>query len=351
LTLAVLCVCLFVIVLDNTILNVAIPTLAKGEAEGGLGASGSELQWIVDSYTLVFAGLLLTAGSLGDRFGRYRALTVGLGIFGIGSVLSAFSGAASVLVATRSLMGIGGAAIMPATLSILTNAFTDPHERAKAIGIWAGCAGLAGLGPIIGGTLLAHFSWGSVFFVNVPVVLAALIAAAFLVPDSRDPSAPKLDPLGALLSMLALGAILWAVIEGPSHGWRAGSILGAFGVGSVLLVAFLVWELTFDSPMLDLRFFENPRFSAASGAIMLTFFALFGMLFVLTQYLQLVLGYSPVKAGLVLIPQAVVLMICAPLSSVLTRRFGNKLVVAGGLFLVSGCLLLFRLLDENTGVP
>jgi EmrB/QacA subfamily drug resistance transporter len=350
-TLAVLCMCLFVIVLDNSILNVAIPTLARAKDVGGLGASGAELQWIVDSYTLVFAGLLLTAGSLGDRFGRYRLLTIGLCIFGAGSVLSAFSGEASVLVVTRGLMGIGGAAIMPATLSILTNVFTDPRERTKAIGVWAGCAGLAGLGPIVGGGLLSHFWWGSVFLVNAPVVIVGLVAAAYLVPDSRDPSAARLDPLGALLSIVALGTILWAVIEGPVHGWRSGTSLVAFGVGLLLLVAFFLWELRCESPMLDMRFFENPRFSAASGAIMLTFFAMFGMLFVLTQYLQLVLGYSPVKAGTVLLPQAVFIMVSAPLSSVLTRRFGNKLVVAGGLFLVSASLLLFRILDEHTTIP
>jgi EmrB/QacA subfamily drug resistance transporter len=350
-TLAVLCMCLFVIVLDNSILNVAIPTLARAKDAGGLGASNAELQWIVDSYTLVFAGLLLTAGSLGDRFGRYRFLTIGLCIFGAGSVLSAFSGSASLLVVTRGLMGVGGAAIMPATLSILTNVFTDPRERSKAIGVWAGCAGLAGLGPIVGGGLLSHFWWGSVFLVNAPVVLVGLAAAAFLVPDSRDPSAPKLDPLGAILSVLALGTILWAVIEGPVEGWRSGTILGAFAVGAVLLTAFFLWELRCASPMLDMRFFQNPRFSAASGAITLTFFAMFGMLFVLTQYLQFVLGYSPVKAGTVLLPQAVLIMISAPLSSVLTRRFGNKLVIAGGLLLVSASLLLFRVLDEQTGIP
>jgi EmrB/QacA subfamily drug resistance transporter len=330
LTLAVLCGCLFVIVLDNSILNVAIPTLARSKGEGGLGASASELQWIVDSYTLVFAGLLLTAGSLGDRFGRYRMLTIGLVIFGIGSGLSAFSGSSGWLTMTRGLMGVGGAAIMPATLSILTNVFTEPRERGKAIGIWAGCAGLAGFGPIIGGTLLAHYWWGSVFLINLPVVLAGIVAAAFLVPDSRDPSTPRLDPLGALLSIVSLGSILWAVIEGPSHGWTSASVLTGMGVGALLLVAFFVWELTYSSPMLDMHFFKDPRFSAASGAIMLTFFALFGMLFVLTQYLQLVLGFSAVKAGVILIPQALVLMICAPLSSLLTRRWGNKLVVAGG---------------------
>jgi EmrB/QacA subfamily drug resistance transporter len=350
LTLGVLCVSLFVIVLDNTILNVAIPTLARAKAEHGLGATASQLQWIVDSYTLVFAGLLLTAGSLGDRFGRYRALSFGLAVFGTGSALSAFAGSAGMLIATRCLMGIGGAFIMPSTLSILTNVFTDPQERGKAIGIWAGCAGLAGLGPVIGGGLLTHFWWGSVFIVNVPVVIGGLLLGAVFVPDSRDPSAPKLDPFGALLSIVSLGTLLWAVIEGPAHGWGSGSIMTAFAVGGLLLVGFFVWELRCESPMLDMHFFENPRFSAASGAVMLTFFALFGAIFLVTQYFQLVLGYSAVKAGAVLLPQAVGMMIFAPLSHIFVKRFGNKVVVAGGLFVVGLCLLLFHELDASSGI-
>src|SRR5436309_13683554 len=192
-TLLVLCVSLIVIVLDNTILNVALPTLAHPTSAGGLNATGSQLQWIVDAYTIVFAGLLLTAGSLGDRFGRYKALTFGLSVFGTGSLLSAFSGSATNLIATRALMGVGAAFIMPATLSILTNVFTDPDERAKAIGVWAGVTAIGlGFGPLAGGTLLSHLWWGSVFLVNVPVVVLALAFGYALVPESRDPSAPKL---------------------------------------------------------------------------------------------------------------------------------------------------------------
>ena len=235
-TLLVLCISLVVITVDNTILNVAIPTLARSTSEGGLGASASELQWIVDAYTIVFAGLLLTAGSLGDRFGRYRALTFGLAVFGTGSLLSAFSGSATMLIATRALMGVGAAFIMPATLSILTNVFTDAGERAKAIGIWAGVAGIGiGAGPVVGGILLAHFWWGSVFLVNVPVVITALVFGYLLVPDSRDPSAPALDPLGSILSIVGLSAVLWAVIEGPSHGWRSTEVMAGFVIGAVVL--------------------------------------------------------------------------------------------------------------------
>jgi EmrB/QacA subfamily drug resistance transporter len=348
LTLVVLCVSLLVIVLDNTILNVALPTLSRPHARGGLGASVSQLQWMVDSYTIVFAGLLLTAGSLGDRFGRYRCLVIGLSLFGTGSLLSALAHSADVLITTRALMGVGGAFIMPSTLSILTNVFTDPRERGKAIGIWAGVAGLGSLGPITGGTLLSHFWWGSVFLVNVPIVAAGLVAGFFLVPDSRDPSGGKLDPFGALLSIVALGSLLWAVIEAPSHGWTSRSILGGFGAGAVLLAGFLLWELSYSSPMLDMRFFRNPRFSAASGAITLTFLALFGMLFLLTQYFQLVLGYSTVKAGAVLLPQAAVLMVTAPLSSVFVQRLGNKIVVASGLIVMVLCLLLFLTLTATS---
>src|ERR1700730_3517058 len=327
LTLLVVCVSLMVIGLDNTILNVALPTLGRQ-----LHATTSSLQWIVDVYVLVFAGLLLTAGSLGDRFGRYKTLTIGLVIFGIGSLASALSGSAGSLIATRAFMGIGGAFIMPATLSIITNVFTEPAERAKAIGVWAGVSALGvGIGPVAGGFLLAHFYWGSVFFVNVPIVIVGLVAGWFLIPDSRDPSAPKLDPLGALLSIAGLATVLWAIIEAPTHGWSSTPIVGAFVVGFAILAAFIYLELHSSSPMLDLGFFKNPRFTAASAAITLVFLSLFGSLFLLTQYLQAVLGFSPLKAGAVLVPQAVVIMIAAPLSSARVQRFGNKGVGGAGL--------------------
>ncbi|MEY2472417.1 MAG: hypothetical protein QOK28_1746 [Actinomycetota bacterium] len=350
LTLAVLCVSLFVIVLDNTILNVAIPTLAKPKAIGGVGASASQLQWIVDSYAVVFAGLLLTAGSLGDRFGRYRSLVIGLGVFGLGSLLSSFATSASTLIATRSLMGIGGAFIMPSTLSLLTNVFLDPIERRKAIGVWAGVAGLGALGPITGGFLLAHFWWGSVFLVNVPIVVAGLVAGYFLIPDSRDPSATKLDPVGAVLSIIGLSTVLWGVIEAPTNGWAAPSTLAAFAVGLAILAAFITWELRTDDPMLNIHFFRNPRFSAASGAITLTFFTLFGLLFVMTQFLQVVLGFSALKAGFILGPQALVMLVFAPLSPRWVGRWGNKFVVAGGLGIVALSLASISLLDQSTAV-
>ncbi len=340
-TLAVLCVSLLVIVLDNSILNVALPTLSKPLANGGIGASESNLQWIVDSYTIVFAGLLLTAGSLGDRFGRYGALALGLAIFGTGSALAATSTDPSSLISWRSLMGVGGALIMPATLSIITNVFTDPRERGRAIGVWAGVSGIGvGLGPVTGGFLLQHFWWGSVLLVNVPIVIFGLIAGFFFVPNSKDPSAPKLDPVGAVLSIVGLSTLLWGVIEGPSRGWGSTDVLGAFGIGVIVLVAFMLWELNYSSPMLDIHFFDNPRFSAASGSITLTFMALFGSIFLLTQYLQIVLGFSPLKAGAVLLPMSAVMMVCAPLSARVVERVGTKMVVGSGLSIVAIGLLL-----------
>jgi EmrB/QacA subfamily drug resistance transporter len=344
--LGVLCLSLLVIGLDNTILNVALPTLVRD-----LGASTSQLQWIVDSYTLVFAGLLLTAGSLSDRFGRRYALAVGLLIFGTGSVASAFAGTASVLIITRAVMGVGGALIMPSTLSILTNVF-PPEERGRAIGIWAGVSGLGiGIGPVVGGWLLAHFWWGSVFLVNVPVVIFALIAGRLIVPNSKDPSAPRLDPVGATLSIVGLTALVYGVIEAPSHGWTDPMILAAFGVAAVVLASFVVWELRSDHPMLNIEFFRNPRFTAASISVTLVFFALFGSLFFLTQYLQFVLGYSALEAGLRVAPIALVLIVVSPLAGRLVNRVGNKVLVVAGMSIVAVGLWFLSTITITSGYP
>jgi EmrB/QacA subfamily drug resistance transporter len=350
-TLLVLCLSLMVIGLDNTVLNVAIPTLAKPVASGGLNAAGSELQWIVDAYTIVFAGLLLTAGSLGDRFGRYRCLALGLVIFGTGSAISAAASSATVLIVTRGLMGIGGAFIMPATLSILTNVFQDNRERAKAIGVWAGVSAVGvGFGPIAGGFLLTHFWWGSVFLVNVPIVIAALVLGYVFIPESKDPSGPRLDPIGALLSIAGLVALLWGIIEGPSKGWTSTSELASFAVAAVVLGTFGWWELHCSEPMLDMHYFRNRRFSAASGAVTITFLTLFGTIFLLTQYFQSVLGYSTMKAGAMLVPQAILMMFFAPLSTRWVHRFGNKLVVVFGMLVVTGTLLAMSSFQTNSSV-
>jgi EmrB/QacA subfamily drug resistance transporter len=341
--LLVLCFSLLVIVLDNSILNVAIPTIVRE-----LDATNSDLQWIVDSYTIVFAGLLLTAGSLGDRYGRRPALQFGLAIFGLGSLLAALSGSADELIATRAFMGIGGAFIMPATLSIITNVF-PARERGKAIGIWAATAGVAvALGPLTGGFLLEHFYWGSVFLVNLPIVAVGLVAGVFLIPDSKDPNPLRLDPVGAVLSIVGLSALLYAVIEGPDQGWTDPTTLMSFAFGGIVLAAFFVWELRSDHPMLDLSFFKNPRFSVASGAIAVTFFAMFGSIFVLTQYLQFVLGYSPLETGVRLLAFAVPMMIFAPLSPRFVERLGAKVVVTTGLALMATGLLLSTGLDQSS---
>jgi EmrB/QacA subfamily drug resistance transporter len=349
LTLVVLCFSLLVIIIDNSILNVALPTLSKSTARGGLGAADSDLQWIVDSYVLVFAGLLLTAGALGDRFGRYRALTFGLGVFGLGSAMAAMASSSGQLIAFRAVMGVGGAFIMPATLSIITNVFRDPKERGRAIGVWAGVSALGlAIGPVTGGFLLEHFWWGSVLLVNVPVVVGALVGGYFLIPDSRDPAAPRIDVPGALLSMAGLATLLWGLIEGPTKGWSSGEVLGAFAVGLALIGAFLAWERHTDQPMLDVNFFKRPRFSAASGAITFTFMALMGTIFVLTQYLQSVHGFSPLKAGAVLIPMSGVMMVLAPMSARVVERVGTKLVLGSGLVIVSVALASMSLFTVGT---
>ncbi|MCU1456200.1 MAG: drug resistance transporter, EmrB/QacA subfamily [Actinomycetia bacterium] len=333
--LLVLCLSLVVITLDNTILNVAIPTLQRD-----LNANTSQLQWMVDAYTLVFAGLLLTAGSLGDRFGRRGALQLGLAIFALGSLASAVVTTADQLIATRALMGIGGALIMPSTLSILTNVF-PAHERGRAIGIWAGVSAIGiALGPLAGGFLLSHFYWGSIFLVNIPIAAVAIVAGIFLMPNSKDPHPGKLDPVGAGLSIAGLFALVYAIIEAPQDGWTDPTIVTMFAAAAVLLVVFAIWETRSTHPMLDVTFFKNPRFTAASAGITLVFFALFGYTFLLTQYFQLVLGYSAIKTGFALLPFALILMITAPTSSRIVDRFGTKLVVATGLSLVTLGMLL-----------
>jgi EmrB/QacA subfamily drug resistance transporter len=342
-TLAVLCFSLIVISLDNTILNVALPTL-----QGDLGASAAELQWIVDAYMLVFAGLLLTAGALGDRFGRKRALTFGLAVFGAGSALSALSTSAEMLIAARAVMGIGGAFIMPSTLSILTATF-PPAERGRAIGIWAGVAGIGiAIGPVSGGWLLEHFDWGAIFLVNLPIVAVALLAGRRLVPESRDPAAPRLDLPGFALSTAGLTALIWAIIEAPGRGWTDAVVLAAFAFAAAVLAAFVAWERRAPSPMLPVGLFRNRRFSASSAAIALAFFALFGMIFFLTQYLQWIRGYSALEAGIRTLPVAGGLILGGPLSARLAERVGTKVVVAAGLALVAAGLALLGLADEHS---
>jgi len=342
--LGVMCASLMVIGLDNTILNVALPALVRD-----LNASESSLQWIVDGYVLVFAGLLLTAGSLGDRFGRKGALQTGLAVFCVGSAASALATSSNELILTRAFMGVGAALIMPATLSLLTNVFHDPKERGRAIGAWAAVAGASGaIGPLLGGFLLQHFWWGSVFLINVPVTIFALVTGRFLLPSSKDPNAPRLDLFGAALSIAGLVALLWAIIDAPTNGWTAPSTVVAFVVGVVLLAGFVFWELTCDHPMLDVRFFKNRRFSAANASITMVFFAMFGATFLITQYLQTVLGFSALEAGARMLPMAVVMVVVAPLSPRLVERIGTKIVVGSGLlFAAAGLVVVSRVPVAN----
>jgi EmrB/QacA subfamily drug resistance transporter len=342
--LAVLCLALIVVSLDNTILNVALPTLQRK-----LNTSSSQLEWIVDAYMLVFAGLLLTCGSLADRFGRRRALIAGLVVFGGGSALAAFSSSSSHLIGSRALMGLGGALIMPATLSLITSIFHG-KERTKAIAVWSGAAGLAvAIGPVVGGFLLEHFWWGSVFLVNVPIAAVAIGAALWLVPESRDPKESRLDPLGALLSTAGLAIVVWAIVEAPSRGWTSGGIVEAFAAGSVLLAAFGAWELRAPSPMLDLSLFRNRRFSAASLSVTLVFFSLMGTIFFLTQYLQSVLGFSALASGVRVIPISMGMIVGAGAATKLVDRLGTKALVAAGLGVCAGGLGIFSLATTATG--
>ncbi|MGO9873161.1 MAG: MFS transporter [Acidimicrobiia bacterium] len=340
--LAVLCLSLLVIIVDNSILNVALPRLQED-----LNATFSQLQWMVDSYTLVFACLLLTAGSLGDRFGRKGALQLGMVIFGTGSLLSAFASTPSHLILTRALMGVGGAFIMPSTLSLITNVF-PPEERGRAISYWAAIAGIGvALGPVSGGLLLERFYWGSIFLVNLPIVAVALVAGGFLLPKSSDPAHPRLDLVGATLSITGLLALVYGIIDGPLDGWGSARIVVAFVAAATLLGTFAWWESHSSHPMLNIGFFRNPRFSAASTGLMLIFFAMFGATFLLTQYLQFVMGYSPLRAGAALLPWAAIMLVAAPTSARLAERFGTKRVVGAGLSCATLSLVLMSTLPAT----
>jgi EmrB/QacA subfamily drug resistance transporter len=333
--LAVLSVAILVVNLDNTILNVALPTLSMQ-----LHATSSQLQWIVDVYALVFAGMLLACGSAADRYGRKRMFLGGLGVFALGSSGAAFAGSVTGLVGWRALMGLGAAMTMPSTLSLINDLFHEPGERARAIGVWAGTSGLGiAIGPIAGGVLLSHYWWGSVFFVNVPIIAVGLVAGAVLLPDTRSLDAHRPDPAGAVLSIVALGLVLWSIIEAPTHGWTSPSVVVAGATGLALLVAFVWWELRSSHPMLNLGFYRSRRFSAASGSITLGVFALFGALFVQTQFLQFDLGYTPLQAGVRILPVALVVAVAAPLSTVFVSRVGSKVVATAGLAAVGSGLL------------
>jgi EmrB/QacA subfamily drug resistance transporter len=330
--LAVLCLSVLLVVIDNTIVNVALPTISRK-----LNASTQALQWVVDAYTLAFAGLLLVAGNLGDRLGRRRLLQLGLALFAIFSVAAAISRTSGELIAARTAMGAAAALVYPATLAILNNVFTNPRERATAVGVWSGVSGLAvAIGPVAGGVLLEHFDWSSVFYVSVPVAVIAIVAGRILLPESRDPKAGRFDPVGAILSIAGITLLTWSIIEAPGHGWGSAATLAGI-LGALAILAVFAWsQARRPDPMLDVRLFRNPRFSAASGAIALAFFGLFGFIFLITQYFQAVRGYDPLHAGVATLPFAVITGGLSPVAIMAMKRFGTKVVVAAGLALMSG---------------
>lgn len=334
---------LVIVMTANTSLNIAIPSLVRDT-----DASATQLQWIVDAYALVFAGVVLTAGAVGDRFGRKGALLVGLGVFGAMSLLATLAEDPGQLIAIRAVQGLGAALIMPGTLSVLAAVF-PPAERSRAIAIWAGFAGSgAAIGIVGSGWLLEHYWWGSVFFVNVPVVVAAIVLVAVIVPSSRDPRGLPLDLAGAALSIVALGSLLFEIIEGPERGWTDPLTVAGFAAAAIGLVAFLTWERRARFPMLELRFFAAPGFSVGTATIALTFFAMFGMFFLLTQYLQSVRGYSPLEAGVRTLPMMAAMVPSASASARWAERFGTRAVLRVGLILVGAGLAVLASLDIAT---
>ena len=342
--LIVLAMSLLIVSVDNTILNVALPTIREE-----LDANSSQLQWIVDGYLLAFAVLLLIAGSLGDRFGRKKALAIGLVTFGIGSILAAAAPGTTQLIASRALMGIGAAAIMPTTLSILTNIFPE-DERPKAIAIWAAVAGMGiAIGPTTGGWLIENYDWSWIFLVNIPVVIVGLVAGHFLIPESKDPEPKAIDFPGAGLSIAGLTAIVWGLIEASERGWGDSLVLGAFAAGSAIMALFILWERRTDHPMLDVSVFRNLRFSAASLAVGFVFFALMGVVYFLTTYLQSVMGYSALEAGERMLPVAIGMIATTKLSVILTERIGTKIVVAMGMSTVASALYILSTCGVDTG--
>jgi MFS transporter, DHA2 family, multidrug resistance protein len=346
--LGVLVISLLVVVLDNTVLNVALRTIA--DPRHGLGATQSQLEWAINSYTLVFAGLLFTAGILADRLGRRITLITGLALFGAASLVSAYADSAGQLIAARALMGLGAAAVMPATLSIIANVF-EPRERGRAIGVWAGAVGLAvAVGPIVGGVLLEHFWWGSVFLINVPIAAAGVALVAMIVPESRDPRPGRIDLPGVLLSIVGLTLLTYGVIKGGEDGFGDVLAWGTIAGGLAVLTGFVLWEMRIEFPSLDVRLFANRRFAASTGMIGLIFFAAMGSMFFGAFYLQLVRGYGPLASGALFVPFAVAQMVFAPRSAAMVKRFGPKAVSAVGLLLVAAALTIWLVVDETTPI-
>ncbi|WP_438361483.1 MFS transporter [Rhodococcus erythropolis] len=342
--LLVLCAATLAISLATTAINVALPSLALD-----FQANNRELQWIVDAYNLLFATFVLAFGSLSDRYGRKGALLLGLTIFGGGAVGASFADSSGQLIAWQAVMGLGAAFVYPTTLSILSNVFTERTEKAKAIGIWGATTGVGvACGPILGGWLLEHFWWGSVFLALAAGAAIAIGVSAAVVTTSRDPSAPRIDVGGLVLSVLAVGTLVYTVIEAPEHGWISAATLGGFALAAALLFAMVMWERNQDEPMIDVQLFTNMRFTAASAAVTFAYFALFGFIFLISQYFQLVRGFGPLDTGLKFIPVAASIAVGSVLGTILAVRLGNKLIVTVGLALFSAAFLWISTLSEST---
>jgi len=333
--LATVCAAVLAINLDTTIVNVALPSISRE-----LSAGTRQLQWVVDGYNLAFAGLVLAAGSLSDRFGRRPALITGLVGFAAASAAGALVTSAEALVAARFVMGAFAALIFPTTLSIISNTFRERRERATALGIWGAVVGLGvAAGPISGGLLLEHFYWGSVFWALVPLALVTAVAAYALIPESRDPSVPPLDVPGLGLSVAMLATLTYTIIEAPAHGWRSVETLGGFTIAALLLGAFVVRERRTTRPMLDVSLFRDRRFSAASGAVTITFFALFGFIFLVTQYFQFVRGFGALSTGARILPVALSIAVASVVGAALAPRIGTRIVVTTGMVLFGAAFL------------
>lgn len=336
LILGVICLAQLTVLLDNTILNVAIPSLTRE-----LGAATSDIQWMINAYSLVQSGLLLTAGSAADRYGRKKMLVAGLVLFGVGSLVAGLAGSTAQLIAARAGMGVGGALLMTTTLAVAMQIFA-PEEQPKAIGIWAAVNSLGfATGPLLGGFMLNHFWWGAIFLINLPVAALALVAVVILVPESKNPRGDRPDLLGALLSTIGMTSLVFAIISGPEHGWTSGRVLTPAAVAAGVLAGFAYWESRIPHPMLDLHFFRDRRFTGAvAGAVLITF-GMGGSLFLLTQHMQFVLGYGPLEAGLRTAPLA--LMIVAlnftGLAATWSTRLGTPLAIGLGMAVMAAGLL------------